>query len=102
MPNFDTGLMSIKFTSVVLMQSTNIYVHVDRDQNHYVIGRASHPCTNSKQLHLFLLLIKEPKTDKDDDNCKKVNDMLNNPPTPGSTRGGGFGEIGRASCRERV
>lgn len=37
----------------------------------------------------FLLLEKDLKTDKDEEHCRKINDVLNNPPTPGSQRSGG-------------
>ncbi|KAL0268198.1 UNVERIFIED_CONTAM: hypothetical protein PYX00_010228 [Menopon gallinae] len=37
----------------------------------------------------FFFWLQEPKTDKDEENCKKINEMLNNPPTAGSSRSGG-------------
>lgn len=37
----------------------------------------------------FFFWLQEPKTDKDDENTRRINEVLNNPPTPGSQRSGG-------------
>jgi len=52
-------------------------------------------------LHFILLdyfsltSLQEPKADKDEENCRKLNEYLNNPPAPGSTRSasGGVGSL---------
>merc|ERR1712179_728770 len=42
--------------------------------------------TSNKRMFFWM---QEPKADKDEEFCKKVNDNLNNPPAPGSARSGG-------------
>lgn len=39
----------------------------------------------------FVLWSQEPKSDKDDEFCRKVNEYLNNPPMPGALGSGGSG-----------
>ncbi|KAI5750538.1 hypothetical protein M8J76_016489 [Diaphorina citri] len=46
----------------------------------------------SSNRKLFFWL-QEPKTDKDDENARKVNEVLNNPPTPGSQRSDSSGRV---------
>lgn len=41
------------------------------------------------KFHIYNFLIQDLKTDKDEEHCRKINDVLNNPPTPGSQRSGG-------------
>lgn len=41
--------------------------------------------------------MQEPKTDRDNEYCCKVNQYLNNPPAVGSSRGGASGSLGGSS-----
>jgi len=46
----------------------------------------------------FFFWMQEPKEDKDEEHCKKVNELLNNPPAPGSqAASGGAGGAGGAT-----
>ena len=42
----------------------------------------------------FFFWLQDLKTDKDEDHCRKINEVLNNPPTPGSQRSGGANHEG--------
>lgn len=39
----------------------------------------------------FFFSRQEPKTEKDEEHCRKVNEYLNNPPMPGALGGSGSG-----------
>lgn len=51
------------------------------------------PRANTFDIDLLMLLIpvihQEPKSDKDEEYCRKVNEYLNNPPMPGALGSGG-------------
>ncbi|XP_043285321.1 proteasomal ubiquitin receptor ADRM1 homolog isoform X1 [Venturia canescens] len=42
----------------------------------------------------FFFWLQDLKTDKDKEHCRKINEVLNNPPTPGSQRSGGANHEG--------
>lgn len=49
--------------------------------------------SNNRKMFFWM---QEPKADKDEENCRKLNEYLNNPPAPGSARsasGGGVGSL---------
>lgn len=41
----------------------------------------------------YFYWMQEPKDDKDEEFCNKINEYINNPPAPGSSRGGGSGGL---------
>jgi len=54
----------------------------------------------------FFFWMQEPKEDNDEEHCKKVNELLNNPPAPGSAAAsggsGGTGLAGLASLSDQL
>lgn len=50
----------------------------------------------------YFFWMQEPKTDKDEDHCKKVNDSLNNPPTPGQGSEGGLEHLGQGNLQDML
>lgn len=52
----------------------------------------------------FFFWMQEPKTDKDEDHCKKVNESLNNPPAPGQSSSGsdlsGIDQLGQSGFQD--
>jgi len=64
-------------------------------------GRAFLLKFKSSNRRMFFWM-QEPKSDKDEDLCKRVNDVLNNPPPPGSSRSGGSTPAGELANLETL